>query len=173
MPPLPATASPESPRLRLSFTALAAAVIAVFVVATHPFWVPAHPGDDQNAYLVSGKLLAAHFPPGLAVDDPYSFVGKMWVAAPDGRYYSKYPLGMPALVALALKVFGPARGMGRFPPGRARNGPTASIIEHMVCRVVIRSFVVGRRENVIRAETSTLRSFNRYFRNPWSSAVRR
>ncbi|MBW8874889.1 MAG: glycosyltransferase family 39 protein [Acidobacteria bacterium] len=110
MPPLAATAAPESPRVRLAFTALAAAVIAVFVVATHPFWVPAHPGDDQNAYLVSGKLLATHFPPGLAVNDPYVFVGKMWVAAPDGRYYSKYPLGMPALVALALKVFGPAQG---------------------------------------------------------------
>ncbi len=107
---LPTLASPETPRLRLAFTALAAAVIAVFVVATHPFWVPAHPGDDQNAYLVSGKLLADHFPPGLAVDDPYSFVGRMWVEAPDGRYYSKYPLGMPALVALALRAFGPARG---------------------------------------------------------------
>src|SRR5947209_1883222 len=110
MPPLPPSAAQESPRVRLAFTAIAAAAIAVFVVATHPFWVPAHPGDDQNAYLVSGKLLAAHFPPGLAVDDPYGFVGKMWVAAPDGRYYSKYPLGLPALVALGIEVCGPARG---------------------------------------------------------------
>src|SRR5947209_8023023 len=110
MPPLPPSAAQETPRVRLAFTAIAAAAIAVFVVATHAFWVPAHPGDDQNAYLVSGKLLAAHFPPGLAVDDPYGFVGKMWVAAPDGRYYSKYPLGLPALVALGIEVCGPARG---------------------------------------------------------------
>ena len=111
MPPLPASTAPETPRVRLAFAALAAAVIAVFVVAPHSFWVPAHPGDDQNAYLVSGKLLAAHFPPGLAVADPYSFVGKMWIAAPDGRYYSKYPLGMPVLVALAFRAFGPALGV--------------------------------------------------------------
>lgn len=109
-PQSPPWAAPETRRVRFAFTALAVAVIAMFVVATHAFWVPAHPGDDQNAYLVSGKLLAGHFPPGLAVADPYSLVGRMWVAAPDGRYYSKYPLGMPALVALALEVFGPVQG---------------------------------------------------------------
>src|SRR5687768_7818488 len=37
---------------------VAAVVIGCFVYATQSFWVPAHPGVDQNGYLVGGKMLA-------------------------------------------------------------------------------------------------------------------
>ncbi len=46
--------------------------------------------------------------------DPFLFVGRMWVGADLGtdaqRFYPKYPIGFPALVALMLKIGGPAFG---------------------------------------------------------------
>lgn len=77
--------------------------------------MPAHPGVDQNGYLFGGKALArtgtmkyAPQRPGSNEFDPHQFVGRMYVGAdlgtPTERYYPKYPLGYPALVALTLKL---------------------------------------------------------------------
>lgn len=81
------------------------------------YWVPAHQGVDQNGYLVGGKQLAAtgtmKFAPrqvGTGEFDPHQFVGRMWVGAdlqlPQERYYPKYPIGFPAMIAIALKAGG-------------------------------------------------------------------
>jgi 4-amino-4-deoxy-L-arabinose transferase-like glycosyltransferase len=96
----------EPPRHRLLFLALALAVAAVFLVATHRVWLPANPEVDENAYLVSGKLLARTGSPGFVPADPYTLVGMMWISTPEGRFYPKYPLGQTLLVAAAYKLFG-------------------------------------------------------------------
>src|SRR5688572_13155191 len=83
-----------------------AAVLVGFWAFTRQFWVAAHPGMDQNAYLVSGKLFARQLGPGLKVDDPYQFVGSMWVSNGDGRYYAKYPLGLPVVYGVVVAVGG-------------------------------------------------------------------
>jgi hypothetical protein len=62
---------------------------------------------DQNGYLVGGKNLAMSGSTGFVPENLYSFVGAMWNLGPDGKtYYPKYPLGLPALYALCLKVLG-------------------------------------------------------------------
>jgi 4-amino-4-deoxy-L-arabinose transferase-like glycosyltransferase len=101
----PAT-TPEPALRRRAFLALALAVAALFLLATHRYWVPADPNVDENAYLVSGKLLAQTGSPGFVPPDPYSLVGMMWISAPEGRVYPKYPLGQTLLVAAAVKAFG-------------------------------------------------------------------
>lgn len=79
------------------------------------FLVPAHGGVDQNGYLLGGKHLAMQqdmvFCPSHPVTgrpDPFRFVGRMWVAVelgtPDERYYPKYPLGYPALIAAVWRL---------------------------------------------------------------------
>jgi 4-amino-4-deoxy-L-arabinose transferase-like glycosyltransferase len=101
----PAT-TPELALRRRAFLALALAVAALFLLATHHYWVPADPNVDENAYLVSGKLLAQTGSPGFVPPDPYSLVGMMWISTPEGRVYPKYPLGQTLLVASAVKAFG-------------------------------------------------------------------
>lgn len=96
----------ESRFFHWSLLALAVVLAAGFLLATHRLWVPADPGVDENAYLVSGKLLARTGSPGFVPPDPYALVGKMWIGTRDGRFYPKYPLGQPLLVALAIKAAG-------------------------------------------------------------------
>ena len=99
------TAAGEPARRRL-FLVLALAVAALFFLATHRYWVPADSNLDENAYLISGKLLARTGSPGFMPADPYSLVGMMWITAPSGRCYPKYPLGQTLLVAAAVKAGG-------------------------------------------------------------------
>ncbi|MFL6237123.1 MAG: glycosyltransferase family 39 protein [Thermoanaerobaculia bacterium] len=96
------TAAGEPAHRRLSLV-LALAVAALFFLATHRYWVPADSNLDETAYLISGKLLARTGSPGFVPADPYSLVGMMWVTAPAGRCYPKYPLGQTLLVAAAVK----------------------------------------------------------------------
>jgi Dolichyl-phosphate-mannose-protein mannosyltransferase len=103
---LPRLAEPEGAGMQLAYLALAIVVIVGFFVTAKAFWVPAHPGADQNGYLVGGKLLAEGKFGGLAPSDPYEFVGPMWVATARETYYPKYPAGLPAIYAGCLKLFG-------------------------------------------------------------------
>jgi hypothetical protein len=124
----------ESQRFRLTLLALAAVLAAGFFLATRGYWVAADPGVDENAYLVSGKLLAQTGSPGFVPPDLYSLVGKMWIGTREGRFYPKYPLGQTLLVALAVKTAGlrgsgprragpPRRAAGRDPVGLAAAQP--------------------------------------------------
>src|SRR5947199_5578008 len=96
----------ESQRFRRVLLALGVVLAAGCFLATRGYWVAADPGVDENAYLVSGKLLARTGSPGFTPADPYSLVGKMWIGTREGRFYPKYPLGQPLLVALAVKTAG-------------------------------------------------------------------
>jgi hypothetical protein len=98
---------PEHWAVRLAFVAVLLALLVGFWTITQEFWIPAHGGADQNGYLVGGKMLAEHFSPAQTPPDRWAFVGRMWIATPDGRYFPKYPVGFCVLVAAALKVVGP------------------------------------------------------------------
>jgi 4-amino-4-deoxy-L-arabinose transferase-like glycosyltransferase len=99
-------AAAETVRTRLLFLALALAVAGAFFLGTHRYWVPADPDVDENAYLVSGRLLAQTGSPGFLPPDPYHFAGPMWIRTVDGRFYPKYPLGQTLLLAAAIKAGG-------------------------------------------------------------------
>ena len=92
---------------RLLVAVVVVAILVGFWAFTQQFWTPAHPGTDQNGYLVGGKMLADHFSRALTPDDPYSFVGRMWISAGDGRYVPKYPPGFSTIVAMVLTFGGP------------------------------------------------------------------
>ncbi|MEZ0263684.1 MAG: ArnT family glycosyltransferase [Phycisphaerae bacterium] len=101
----------------VSFATVVAVAVVLFWCRTGAYWVAAHPGADQNGYLVAGKQLAGHFSAGFAPADPYQFVGRMWVTggdpAGDGvRYFPKYPLGYPLLVALMVFLGAGTDGYG-------------------------------------------------------------
>src|SRR5207244_322118 len=93
-------------------------ICALLLRFTSAFWAPAHDGNNQNGYLVGGKLLAMHGTTGFEPKSPLSFVGWMWVmrdpkstAPGGGMMYPKYPLGVPALVALIYRIGGAEHGV--------------------------------------------------------------
>lgn len=85
---------------------IALLLIGAFAWVMHVYWVPVTPGVDQNGYLVGGKLFAATGSSGFRPDNVYSFVGRMWIQAADGRVFPKYPLGLSIIYAAMLKLGG-------------------------------------------------------------------
>jgi hypothetical protein len=119
--PVTFAAPVESPRVRQGYALAALVLLIGFFAFHHTYWVPANGGVDQNGYFVGGKEYARHWSPRQTLVnpytgqlDPYLFVGTMWIGAdlgtPAERYYPKYPLGLPMLVAAALKIGGPHYG---------------------------------------------------------------
>lgn len=90
---------------------LALLAVAGYFVAMHTYWSPAHPGTDQNGYLVGGKYFAGTGSTGFTPSDPYAFVGRMWVQAENGRFFPKYPLGLSVIYAAAMKIGGAKHGL--------------------------------------------------------------
>ena len=57
---------------------------------------------DENAYLVSGRMIAEHGTTGFKPTDDYQFVGAMWMRTKSGWYYPKYPFGTSLLDAITV-----------------------------------------------------------------------
>jgi len=74
------------------------------------YLAPAHPGVDQNGYLVGGRVFAHTFSTGVKPAGPFEYFGAMWVMAEDGWLYPKYPLGIPILTAACFWIGGDANG---------------------------------------------------------------
>jgi 4-amino-4-deoxy-L-arabinose transferase-like glycosyltransferase len=114
---LPVLIEPESRFKRGLFLLIALAITVGYAYVVRSYWAPAHPGVDQNGYLVGGKNFAGTFSSGMRVPNPFSYVGWMWlkVGDPDASghvwYYPKYPLGLPMLDALCLWIGGTRRGV--------------------------------------------------------------
>src|SRR5439155_26957627 len=108
---LPLLVAPEPTWKRTLFLLIAAGMVIAYLWGMHLTWQPAHPGTDQNGYLVGAKMYADHFSSGYTPPDPYAFVGKMWVGTWDLKtYYPKYPVGLSILYAIMLKLGGKAHG---------------------------------------------------------------
>ncbi len=115
---------------RRTFLLLALALTIGFFLVTQCFWAPAHVGVDQNGYLVGGKMFADHGSMGFTPPDAYSFVGRMWIADPDGKtFYPKYPLGLPLLYAIMLW----AGGIWAFFIGGTDHGAAWAFLISPVC----------------------------------------
>lgn len=89
------------------WAAVAMGVATLLTLGLLMIWAPGHPGVDQNGYLVGGRLLAETGRYGFVPPDPFYFVGGMWNLGPDGQtYHPKYPLGLPALYAVLIVLWG-------------------------------------------------------------------
>ena len=127
--PLPLATPGESPRQRLLVGTLALLCVLGYGFFLRSFWAPApcRPGIDENAYLFGGVNIAEHGNAGFKPANDYQFVGAMWfrndgkpveppawvpnplrrwiTARPkEGWYFPKYPLGLPALNAIVIKL---------------------------------------------------------------------
>ncbi len=97
----------ETRRARAAGMAIAILFGVAYLLAILQYWAPAHPGVDQNGYLVGGKQLAKTGSTGLLPDHALGFVGAMWVRVEEtGVNYPKYPNGLPLLYATSIWIFG-------------------------------------------------------------------
>jgi hypothetical protein len=119
---------PES-RTRRAVMFLAAVAITIgYFVFVRGYAARANTGVDQNAYLVGAKLFLKTGSTGLrttdpysrftapvdgrptgrqyVVDDPFSFVGRMWFVSPWNEYFPKYPVGLAAIDAGIMQFTG-------------------------------------------------------------------
>ena len=72
------------------------------------FYEPAHPGVDQNGYMLTARLVATHGQLSFRPRDPLQFAGSMIIQTPQGFMYAKYPPGVGVLGALLRLMSGPS-----------------------------------------------------------------
>ena len=93
-------------------SAVAGLLLAVFLVLyalfLHGFYEPAHPGVDQNGYMVTARLLSQHGRLYFKPHNPLQFAGRMMVLTPDGKIFAKYPPGVGLLGAIARIIYRPS-----------------------------------------------------------------
>ncbi len=91
-------------------------IVALFARVVFGYFAGADSGVDQNAYLVSGRLLAQNHSLKYTLPNPYAYTGGMFVRVtppttadgkpnPNSVYYPKYPFGLPLLYACFFWAF--------------------------------------------------------------------
>ncbi len=135
---VPELAPKETGMSRWIGLATAILLTVLYGLMIFSFWAPAHPGVDQNGYLVGGKQFARTLSTEYTPEDPVGFVGRMWVRMEDGEHYPKYPLGLPILFAASLWIGGDAQGSLGYTMATAVSPLCATL-------TVLGIFLLGRR----------------------------
>ena len=91
----------SKPALRFWAHVLFCILLISYALLLSAFYVPAHPGVDQNGYMTTSRELVEHGRLYFRPHNPYQFIGPMMVQLPDGRVYAKYPPGVGVLAAMA------------------------------------------------------------------------
>ena len=89
-----------SPR-RLVLALCAAHALVLFLC-----FASAPSGPDASGYFVQARLIATQGRSWLRQESPAQFVGVHWLETADGRLISRYPPGLPVLLAGVYRVFG-------------------------------------------------------------------
>jgi len=77
----------------------------------HFLWVTSHlepaiMSPDANGYVVQARLLADEGRTSFATASPVQYVGMHWLETETGTFHSRYPAGLPLIMAGAWKVGG-------------------------------------------------------------------
>ena len=85
---------------------LALLVVGHFIVL-YVHFEPAISTPDANGYFAQARLLAREHQTWFATESPLQFIPQHWLQTADGRYFSKYPPGLPLIAACVYKLAGP------------------------------------------------------------------
>ena len=72
---------------------------------------PALASADGNGYWKQGRLLAEDGRTWFELETPVQYVGFHWLQGADGRWFSRYPPGLPLAIAVFFKAFGYRGGL--------------------------------------------------------------
>ncbi|MCX7591123.1 MAG: hypothetical protein N2255_05785, partial [Kiritimatiellae bacterium] len=84
-----------------------AVMLLIYSIFLSRFYAPAIMAPDANGYFAQGTLLARTGRTWFTLDSPVQYVGVHWMRTPDGRYFSRYPPGLPVVIAVVTLLFGP------------------------------------------------------------------
>ena len=79
------------------------------------FFEPAISTPDANGYMAQARLIAQEGRSDIAVESPAQYVGDHWMPAGSGRYFGQYPPGLPVLLAVVFRLFGPEAALWVIP----------------------------------------------------------
>jgi len=91
-------------------------IIAFFILGGHfllliSFFEPAFSTPDPNGYFKQAQLIADHGRTWFQEESPTQYIGIHWMEAEGNRIYSRYPPGLPVIIAIPFKLFGPDAGI--------------------------------------------------------------
>ena len=66
-----------------------------------------HASPDADGYYAQGRMIATQAKTGFTPESPLQHIGVHWLETEKGRYYSRYPAGLPTLLAAAWWAGGP------------------------------------------------------------------
>lgn len=97
------------------FSKYAYEIIAFLILITHfvfiiSFFEPAFSTADANGYFKQAQLIADHGRTWFQAESPIQYVDYQWMEAKGNRFYSRYPPGLPVIIAVLYKLFGPDAG---------------------------------------------------------------
>lgn len=86
-------------------------VSALALTLLHFLWITSHlepaiMSPDANGYVVQARLLADEGRASFSPDSPVQYVGRHWLETETGTFHSRYPAGLPLLMAGAWKLGG-------------------------------------------------------------------
>ncbi len=121
-----------------------AGIVALFVAVLRGYYVPAYEGVDENACLATARRLAERGEAAKRTSDAYEYVSQNFVQVGPNLFYAKYPIGYPALCAVAYRLGGPGAAflvnpilavlavVGVFLLGRAMSGDLVGALAAIV-----------------------------------------
>ena len=99
------------PRWRIPGLACAVALALAHFAWLMAHFAPATMSPDANGYIVQARLIATEGRTSFTVASPVQFVGMHWLETQDGVFRSRYPAGLPGLMAAAWKIGGPTAAL--------------------------------------------------------------
>lgn len=86
-------------------------LLTVILVAqflyVHAYYAPALSTPDANGYWAQGSLMTREGQTWYRAESDVQYVGMHWLITEDGRYASRYPPGLPLMIAAVYVTLGP------------------------------------------------------------------
>lgn len=86
-------------------------LLLAVLLAAHFAWlcryvVPAYASPDADGYFAQARLMATEGRVTFEAESPVQYIGMHWLETEEGRFISRYPPGLPVLLAGVWSVFG-------------------------------------------------------------------
>lgn len=90
---------------------LVSILLAAYFVFLMMYFQPAISTPDAQGYYAQAKLIAGEGRTWLEPESPVQYVGPHWLHAGGNRYFTTFPPGLPAILAVPYKAFGPTASL--------------------------------------------------------------
>lgn len=103
-------------RIQKGFAKYLYQIIAFLIIGGHSFFLmflfePAFSTADVNGCFKQAQLIADHGRTWFQEESPIQYIGFHWMETDKDRIFSRYPPGLPVIIAIPFKLFGPEAGV--------------------------------------------------------------